>query len=542
MDGSAAVIGEMMLPILEPRSPAATEPARDLGRAFQLTNFLRDVGEDLDRGRLYLPVDDVDRFGADPAGRRVTPAWRALMRFEIDRARRLYTSADAGIALLPPWSARAIAAARTLYAAILDEIEASDYDVFAQPRSGQHGAEGARHGVGPPAGCPRPRVGPLDSLTARDGRGHAGGRGERASRGEGVGDRELVARPHAGGVVVAARRQRLGLSDVARGLVRPWSAGRPRRGGPGRAPPGRRAAGAARHRPDHGRAGHLPVRHRRPEAALAAGHRQRRGELVPVLQRAQRRLRPGVAADPGGARRRRVDRQWPEGVEQRDADGRPGRPRVPHRQRGAQAQGSVVLHHRRPPARHRDPAHQADERPRRVQRDVLHRRPGAGCQPHRWSRQRLGRRAGDAGQRAQQLRRRRQLQRARRPARAAQRPARPDRRRGQAEARHRAPGPDGVPARFGGRPHRPGARVRARRRPDHPRPHRPAPLPRRGLPPDGAPGEGRRRGGPAAGPRELARLRRRREDRPDHARPRARHHRRQRHAQRNRQRAATGLS
>jgi phytoene synthase len=54
------------------------------------------------------------------------------MRFEIDRARRLYTSADAGIALLPPWSARAIAAARTLYAAILDEIEAADYDVFSQ--------------------------------------------------------------------------------------------------------------------------------------------------------------------------------------------------------------------------------------------------------------------------------------------------------------------------------------------------------------------------------------------------------------------------
>ena len=67
MDGSAAVIGEMMLPILEPRDPAAAAPhARDLGDAFQLTNFLRDVGEDLDRGRVYLPQEDLRRYAADP--------------------------------------------------------------------------------------------------------------------------------------------------------------------------------------------------------------------------------------------------------------------------------------------------------------------------------------------------------------------------------------------------------------------------------------------------------------------------------------------
>ena len=70
MDGSAAVIGEMMLPILEPRGPGgAVAPARDLGLAFQLTNFLRDVGEDLDRGRVYLPQEDLERFGADPSRR-----------------------------------------------------------------------------------------------------------------------------------------------------------------------------------------------------------------------------------------------------------------------------------------------------------------------------------------------------------------------------------------------------------------------------------------------------------------------------------------
>ena len=75
MDGSAAVIGEMMLPILEPTSPAALPHARDLGFAFQLTNFLRDVAEDLDRGRVYLPLEDVARFGADPWARRVDEAW-----------------------------------------------------------------------------------------------------------------------------------------------------------------------------------------------------------------------------------------------------------------------------------------------------------------------------------------------------------------------------------------------------------------------------------------------------------------------------------
>jgi phytoene synthase len=131
MDGSAAVIGEMVLPILEPLDPAAVGPARDLGLAFQLTNFLRDVDEDLDRGRVYLPQEDLRRFGADPHERRVTPEWVDVMRFEIDRARELYESADTGIALLPNRSARCIAAARVLYAGILDRIEAAGYDVFA---------------------------------------------------------------------------------------------------------------------------------------------------------------------------------------------------------------------------------------------------------------------------------------------------------------------------------------------------------------------------------------------------------------------------
>jgi phytoene synthase len=131
MEGSAAVIGEMMLPVLRPRSPEAFEPARALGFAFQLTNFLRDVGEDLDRGRVYVPQVDLRRFGADPWERRVTPEWRQVMRFEIARNRELYAQADAGIPLLPPSSARCVATARELYARILAKIEARDYDVFA---------------------------------------------------------------------------------------------------------------------------------------------------------------------------------------------------------------------------------------------------------------------------------------------------------------------------------------------------------------------------------------------------------------------------
>ncbi len=132
MDGSASVIGEMMLPILEPLSPEAAVPARALGEAFQLTNFLRDVAEDLDRGRIYLPQEDLARFGADPTTRRVDDAWRNLMRFEIARARNLYDQADFGVGLLPPSSARCIRAARVLYARILDVIEANDYDVFTK--------------------------------------------------------------------------------------------------------------------------------------------------------------------------------------------------------------------------------------------------------------------------------------------------------------------------------------------------------------------------------------------------------------------------
>jgi 15-cis-phytoene synthase len=132
MEGSAAVIGEMMLPVLQPLTTAARTPARALGFAFQLTNFLRDVVEDLELGRVYLPQQDLQRFGVDLQARRVTPEWKAFMSFQIARNREIYALADTGIPMLPGRSARCVAAARVLYSQILDRIEAAGYDVFSR--------------------------------------------------------------------------------------------------------------------------------------------------------------------------------------------------------------------------------------------------------------------------------------------------------------------------------------------------------------------------------------------------------------------------
>ncbi len=136
MDGSAAVIGTMMLPILGADDlAAAREPARQLGIAFQLTNFIRDVGEDLDRGRIYLPLKDLAEFGVTPAdlrARRSTRPVRALIAFEVDRARGHYALAAPGIPMLERSSQPCIRAAFHAYGAILDEIVRARYDVFAR--------------------------------------------------------------------------------------------------------------------------------------------------------------------------------------------------------------------------------------------------------------------------------------------------------------------------------------------------------------------------------------------------------------------------
>ncbi|HEY2795174.1 MAG TPA: phytoene/squalene synthase family protein [Micromonosporaceae bacterium] len=134
MEGSAAVIGAMMLPILGAADRAAAlPPARELGRAFQLTNFIRDVGEDLDRGRIYLPQADLDRFGIETLTDRVaTPAVRELIAFEVSRARLHYAAARPGIEMLDAASQPCMRTAYRLYSGILDEIERADFDVFSR--------------------------------------------------------------------------------------------------------------------------------------------------------------------------------------------------------------------------------------------------------------------------------------------------------------------------------------------------------------------------------------------------------------------------
>jgi 15-cis-phytoene synthase len=135
MYGSAAVIGLEMVPILEPLDPAAYDHAARLGEAFQLTNFLRDVGEDYRRGRVYLPVEDLTAHGVSRTELGlgiITKRIRELMQFEIARTRRLYTEAEPGIALLHPTSRDCVRTAYDLYGGILDAIEAADYDVLTQ--------------------------------------------------------------------------------------------------------------------------------------------------------------------------------------------------------------------------------------------------------------------------------------------------------------------------------------------------------------------------------------------------------------------------
>jgi len=142
MEGSAAVIGTMMLPILGLAAGAdpvvARRSARQLGFAFQLTNFIRDVGEDLERGRIYLPEEDLDRFGVTPqrlardtARGRSTQPVLDLIRFECARAVAHYQAALPGLAMLEPRSRVCIRAAFGLYGGILDEVGRHGYEVLA---------------------------------------------------------------------------------------------------------------------------------------------------------------------------------------------------------------------------------------------------------------------------------------------------------------------------------------------------------------------------------------------------------------------------
>ena len=131
--GSAAVIGLEMVPVLGYSDQRAFEAAKKLGIAFQLANFIRDVSEDLDRGRVYLPLDELARFGVDRAmlERRVlTPEIVEALKFQIARVRLLQAEADAGIAHLDKTSRPCIRAASELYCGIVDEVESIGYDIF----------------------------------------------------------------------------------------------------------------------------------------------------------------------------------------------------------------------------------------------------------------------------------------------------------------------------------------------------------------------------------------------------------------------------
>jgi 15-cis-phytoene synthase len=135
MYGSASVIGLQMLPILEPQNPAAASRARALGEAFQMTNFIRDVGEDLRRGRVYLPQEDLDLFGVTRealAHGVVTNSIRSLLQFEIERTQALYSFAEPGIDMLHPTSRDCLRTAFMLYREILDAVEKADYQILTQ--------------------------------------------------------------------------------------------------------------------------------------------------------------------------------------------------------------------------------------------------------------------------------------------------------------------------------------------------------------------------------------------------------------------------
>lgn len=142
----AGTVGLMSSAVLGVKSNFATTPwqkkpynptkeAVALGIAMQLTNILRDVGEDASRGRIYLPLQELEEFDyteQDLLDGVVDERWRALMQFQIRRARAYYIEAAKGIRYLIPDSRWPVWTALMLYQGILDVIEQNDYDVFTQ--------------------------------------------------------------------------------------------------------------------------------------------------------------------------------------------------------------------------------------------------------------------------------------------------------------------------------------------------------------------------------------------------------------------------
>lgn len=131
--GSAAVIGLEMVPVLGVIEEGAYECAKKLGIAFQLANFIRDVGEDLDRGRIYLPLNELAQCGVSREmleARVLTPQIIEALKFQIARVRQLQAEATPGIKMIEAASRPCIEAASTLYCGIVDEVEKIGYDIF----------------------------------------------------------------------------------------------------------------------------------------------------------------------------------------------------------------------------------------------------------------------------------------------------------------------------------------------------------------------------------------------------------------------------
>lgn len=131
--GSASVIGLEMVPILGSTSPEALAAAEKLGTAFQLANFIRDVAEDLDRGRIYLPISELKAHGVTHEmlhERILTPQIKSALQEQISRVRRLQAEAVPGIKLLSRESQACVEAASELYCGIVDEVEKIDFQIF----------------------------------------------------------------------------------------------------------------------------------------------------------------------------------------------------------------------------------------------------------------------------------------------------------------------------------------------------------------------------------------------------------------------------
>jgi phytoene synthase len=124
-----------VIPILGASAPNAARYGIALGQAMQMTNILRDVGEDARMDRIYLPATDLRRFACSDQAilqGRIDEAFVALMRYEVAQVRAMYREAEPGIALLAPDARYTVRLALDLYRGILPQIEANRYDVFSR--------------------------------------------------------------------------------------------------------------------------------------------------------------------------------------------------------------------------------------------------------------------------------------------------------------------------------------------------------------------------------------------------------------------------